>query len=462
MGFRFFKRIKIIPGVSLNLSKNGFSVSTGPKGAKVTVGSSGKITGSVGIPGTGVYYRETLSSVTNHSNSKSRNYGNDSGVLIINGETKSIAPNATPTNMRLAKTFGISCICSAIILLCLKIVHTQGHNLPLFLIIITTILGIIPFLAYRKFICDECGVIDYPGITKDKIKFCRHCQEAKNAQEIAQKAESEREVAILKADGLKKLLGLSGYFAKDDDSIESIDSNIREMQSQYINNYLQDDTRITQDCFRILGETKNLGTFFSRAELCIKHVTRLEEAKRLMPWINVSIGGNHFGLLNTVSNSIKNEKPELLKRCWQKELDDASKLKTEGGRKRRLQPFLWELQKYENEFNGIYEYQSVISEINDELGITEITKTAMVETNKDEFEAGKRDAFFKDAAYLIVSIGQASTSLLQSKFKISFTRATHIMDQLELAGIVGTIVEGKPREVLMKTENLDSIFCHHC
>jgi len=55
MAFRFFRRMKIAPGVSLNLSKSGGSLSFGPRGAKVTVGPRG-VRRTVGIPGTGAYY----------------------------------------------------------------------------------------------------------------------------------------------------------------------------------------------------------------------------------------------------------------------------------------------------------------------------------------------------------------------------------------------------------------------
>src|SRR5258705_12703596 len=55
MGFRFFKRLNILPGVQLNLSKSGGSVSVGPHGAKLALGTSGgRVT--VGAPGTGVCY----------------------------------------------------------------------------------------------------------------------------------------------------------------------------------------------------------------------------------------------------------------------------------------------------------------------------------------------------------------------------------------------------------------------
>ena len=58
MGFRFRKRIKIAPGISLNLSKSGISTSLGGKGMTVNIGR-GKTRSTVGIPGTGIGYSTT-------------------------------------------------------------------------------------------------------------------------------------------------------------------------------------------------------------------------------------------------------------------------------------------------------------------------------------------------------------------------------------------------------------------
>ncbi len=57
MGFRFFKRVKIFPGVTLNLSGSGPSISVGPRGLKTTFGPKGTRT-TVGLPGTGLSYTE--------------------------------------------------------------------------------------------------------------------------------------------------------------------------------------------------------------------------------------------------------------------------------------------------------------------------------------------------------------------------------------------------------------------
>jgi tetratricopeptide (TPR) repeat protein len=60
MGFRFFKRVGLTKGVTLNLSKSGGSVSLGPQGAKLTLGPQGARI-SLGIPGTGLYYTTNFS-----------------------------------------------------------------------------------------------------------------------------------------------------------------------------------------------------------------------------------------------------------------------------------------------------------------------------------------------------------------------------------------------------------------
>lgn len=55
--FRFFRRVKIFPGVTLNFSRSGVSISIGPRGFKWTIGSRGERV-TVGLPGTGLSYTE--------------------------------------------------------------------------------------------------------------------------------------------------------------------------------------------------------------------------------------------------------------------------------------------------------------------------------------------------------------------------------------------------------------------
>jgi hypothetical protein len=61
MGIRFRKRLKIAPGININLSKSGASVSVGKPGATVNFGGKGGTKATVGIPGSGLSYTEQLS-----------------------------------------------------------------------------------------------------------------------------------------------------------------------------------------------------------------------------------------------------------------------------------------------------------------------------------------------------------------------------------------------------------------
>ncbi|MDR3340060.1 MAG: DNA translocase FtsK [Candidatus Symbiothrix sp.] len=62
------------------------------------------------------------------------------------------------------------------------------------------------------------------------------------------------------------------------------------------------------------------------------------------------------------------------------------------------------------------------------------------------------DPLFDDAARLLVIHQQGSTSLIQRKFSIGYNRAGRIVDQLELAGIVGPAQGSKPRDVYFQDE----------
>jgi S-DNA-T family DNA segregation ATPase FtsK/SpoIIIE len=62
------------------------------------------------------------------------------------------------------------------------------------------------------------------------------------------------------------------------------------------------------------------------------------------------------------------------------------------------------------------------------------------------------DPLFEDAARLIVRDQSGSTSLIQRKFAIGYNRAGRLMDQLEKAGVVGSAMGSKPREVMIQDE----------
>ena len=64
-----------------------------------------------------------------------------------------------------------------------------------------------------------------------------------------------------------------------------------------------------------------------------------------------------------------------------------------------------------------------------------------------EVDMSKKDSLLREAAEVIISAQQGSTSLLQRKLEIGHARAGRIMDQLEVLGVVGPFKGSKPREI---------------
>jgi S-DNA-T family DNA segregation ATPase FtsK/SpoIIIE len=66
-----------------------------------------------------------------------------------------------------------------------------------------------------------------------------------------------------------------------------------------------------------------------------------------------------------------------------------------------------------------------------------------------DLDPSDRDDLFREAAEVIVTAQQGSASLLQRKLKLGYNRAGRIIDQMEVAGIVGPFEGSKARQVLI-------------
>ncbi|MDY7117278.1 DUF4236 domain-containing protein [Halomonas sp. SSL-5] len=89
MAFRFQRRIRLAPGVRLNLSKRGLGLSVGPRGASLSVGPSG-VHGHAGVPGTGLAYRQKLNVGDGHSPRGGGAAGGDAAALealLVEGDS---------------------------------------------------------------------------------------------------------------------------------------------------------------------------------------------------------------------------------------------------------------------------------------------------------------------------------------------------------------------------------------
>lgn len=85
--------------------------------------------------------------------------------------------------------------------------------------------------------------------------------------------------------------------------------------------------------------------------------------------------------------------------------------------------------------------------------VNEIRKVGdIVERNsEDSFEEGAFDDLYDEAERIVVEEGKASSSYLQRKLGIGYSRAVALIDALEKEGVIGHGDGAKPREVLKKS-----------
>ena len=97
MGWRFRKRIKILPGIYLNVSKSGLGLNVGPKGSNITFSSKGTYL-NTGIPGSGIYRRDRISKSSSPADNLQNNISKEKTDILYPQ-----SPNIHITNIKTKK-----------------------------------------------------------------------------------------------------------------------------------------------------------------------------------------------------------------------------------------------------------------------------------------------------------------------------------------------------------------------
>jgi S-DNA-T family DNA segregation ATPase FtsK/SpoIIIE len=74
---------------------------------------------------------------------------------------------------------------------------------------------------------------------------------------------------------------------------------------------------------------------------------------------------------------------------------------------------------------------------------------AMVDSDGDD------DDLYEEAKQAVVEAGKASTSYIQRKLRVGYSRAARLMDILEERGVIGPADGARPREVLIGKDGVD-------
>ncbi len=110
----------------------------------------------------------------------------------------------------------------------------------------------------------------------------------------------------------------------------------------------------------------------------------------------------------------------------------------------------------ERETEGLVNYLKEQEEVHYTMIPSEAGDGTMGNAGGDD--DGSSDEIFEPAVRWLVMQGQCSTSSIQRKFKIGYTRSARLVEFMEAQGIVGSQDGIKPREVLLRPENVDVWF----
>nr|WP_122629081.1 DNA translocase FtsK [Lucifera butyrica] len=85
-------------------------------------------------------------------------------------------------------------------------------------------------------------------------------------------------------------------------------------------------------------------------------------------------------------------------------------------------------------------------------GVTNCVEAASPAKQEDQYT----DELLEEAVRMVLETGQASTSMLQRKFRIGYTRAARLIDSMEEMKIVGPNIGSKAREIIMTSDQVYS------
>ena len=107
------------------------------------------------------------------------------------------------------------------------------------------------------------------------------------------------------------------------------------------------------------------------------------------------------------------------------------------------------------ESTGAYNIDEDFGDDTGKNGVVTTTKgISSVDFDDVKSVAGEsEDPIYEEAKEMVIAVGKASTSYLQRRLRVGYSRAARLIDELEDNGIVGPAEGSKPRRILVAKEN---------
>ena len=114
----------------------------------------------------------------------------------------------------------------------------------------------------------------------------------------------------------------------------------------------------------------------------------------------------------------------------------------------------------ENEVKKVVKYlaDSHIDELNDEINLSDNAvknDNSMFSAAFDEESGDDEDDMYEEAKQVVIEAGKASTSYLQRKLRVGYSRAARLIDILEQRGVVGPADGSKPRTIIDESDSTE-------
>lgn len=291
MGFRFRKSKKILPGVRLNFSKKGMGVSFGGKHARYSISPTGRRTTSFKVaPG--------LTYTTSSGGRKRQNKRRSAAQT----EYTYSSPRK---ELKLSNAVAI-----AVSFLSFFLLWVLGIELSWSTALLKTasILIIVLFVAFML-------VNNIPPLKSLVLGIFRKDKEA----------------------------DVESY----DNQIENNRTNILDSPEKMEQYSAANSLRICRESIKIIYETTNPDTFFSRYEIILKETANIEAHSDKFNFGDLSPQTMRQEVVNGKQKYVRN----MIDRYWDETVKGADTLKTYSGKKNRYQKFYDTLEQYKNEIS---------------------------------------------------------------------------------------------------------------